>query len=180
MTAASIREYAAAIRKRYLTSTKKEKSRLLNEFCTVTGYHRKAAVRPLRRPKGGGNRRGRQSQYGLPVAHALKRVWEASDRLCSKRLAPFLPDMVAAMERHGELSLETAVRELLLKVRPSTACCAPIDAAASDAPAVHIALLPVSKPRSLYVPSVNGRTSSQAPFRPTWCCIVEKAPKGST
>ena len=89
MTQGSIRDYAAAIRKRYTAASKRAKTELLNEFCAVTGYHRKAAVRLLRRPKGVGNRCGRRPRYGLPVAHALRRVWEASDRLCSKRLAPF-------------------------------------------------------------------------------------------
>lgn len=120
MTQGSICDYATAMRRRYLAASKREKTELLNEFCTITGYHRKAAVRLLRRPKGVGSRRGRAPRYGLPVAHALRRVWEASDRLCSKRLAPFLAELVAALERHGELSLEPEVRELLLRVKPST------------------------------------------------------------
>ena len=120
MTYGSIREYTTAMLKRYLGARKKEKSKLLSEFCAVTGYHRKAAVRLLSHSPGGKDRRGRQSQYGLPVTHALRKLWEASDHLCSKRLAPFIPDLVDALERHGELTMEPGVRELLLRVSAST------------------------------------------------------------
>ena len=120
MTLGSIREYAAAMRHRYFAASKKEKTQLLNEFCTVTGYHRKAAVRLLGHPAGKGDRRGPRSRYGLPVAHALRQLWEASDRLCSKRLAPFLPELVVALERHGELALEPEVRKLLVGMSAST------------------------------------------------------------
>jgi hypothetical protein len=37
-------------RERYLTATRAEKGALLNEVVTVTGLHRKAAIRLLRRP----------------------------------------------------------------------------------------------------------------------------------
>lgn len=120
MTAGSIKEYATAMRKRYLAASKKEKSKLLSEFCAVTRYHRKAAVRLLRRPPGKTTGRGRAPQYGLAVTQALRKLWEAGDHLCSKRLAPFIPELVDALERHGELSLGPGVRELVLRVSAST------------------------------------------------------------
>ncbi len=94
MTRASIREYTEAVRGRYVRASKKEKGRILDEFTQVIGYHRKAAVRLLRRgnqPRGN-KKRGRPRQYGAAVAQALRAAWEATDRLCSKRLHPFLPD----------------------------------------------------------------------------------------
>ena len=120
MTLGSIQEYAAAMRSRYLGAGKKEKTQLLNEFCIVTGYHRKAAVRLLGLPTVKRERRGPRSRYGLPEAQALRQLWEASDRLCSKRLAPFLPELVASLERHGEVALKPEVRELLVGMSPST------------------------------------------------------------
>jgi hypothetical protein len=42
------------------------------------------------------------------------RDWEASDRICGKRLRPLVPVMVEAMERHGDLRLAPAVRISLL------------------------------------------------------------------
>ncbi len=47
MSPRSVREYAATIRPRYLAASVQEKTRILTEFCRVTGYHRKSAVRLL-------------------------------------------------------------------------------------------------------------------------------------
>ena len=121
MTRQSIRDYAAAIRSRYLKGTKVEKHAILHEFCKATGYHRKSAIRLLRRePKPSGRRRGRPPEYGPEVTRALRVAWEATDRICSKRLAPFLPELVPLLERHGELEVSTEVRSKLLRISPST------------------------------------------------------------
>ena len=54
MTRASLREYAAVQRKRYQEARRPEKHRLLDEMVAVTGMHRKAAIRLLRRrPRAG-------------------------------------------------------------------------------------------------------------------------------
>ena len=43
-------------------------------------------------------------------------LWEASDRMCGKRLKALLLTLVPALEHHGHLSLDPAVRERLLVV----------------------------------------------------------------
>ena len=48
MTRGSILEYVEAIRGRYLSVSRKEKGRILDEFNSVTTLHRKAAIRLLR------------------------------------------------------------------------------------------------------------------------------------
>jgi hypothetical protein len=50
VTRPSLREYAAVQRERHLAATRPEKGTLLNEVVTVTGLHRKAAIRLVRRP----------------------------------------------------------------------------------------------------------------------------------
>jgi len=47
-------------------------------------------------------------------------LWEASDRLCSKRLAALLPLLVESLEQHGHLNLEPAVREQVLAMSSAT------------------------------------------------------------
>ena len=47
-------------------------------------------------------------------------VWEASDRICGKRLKATLPNLVDSMERHGHLSIDSAVRERLLSASAAT------------------------------------------------------------
>ena len=95
MTRGSVKEYLKVMQARYLKATRKEKSRLLDEFVQVTGYHRKAAIRLLRRRRQGtpANRVGRPKEYGLEVQADLKVAWEISDRMCYRRLLPFLPEL---------------------------------------------------------------------------------------
>jgi hypothetical protein len=122
MTRGSIEEYTEAVRGRYLKAMKKEKGRILDEFIQVSGYHRKAAIRLLHRngSPGRGNRRGRQRRYGNEVVDALRQTWEASDRLCSKRLKPFLGELARVMRQHGELHLSTAAEAQLCQMSPAT------------------------------------------------------------
>ena len=122
MTRGSVKEYAEAVRERYLKSGRKEKTLLLDEFVRVTGYHRKAAIRLLNsgHKLPSGRTRGRQRTYGLETTSALKVVWEASDRMCSQRLHPFLPELVRVLEDHGEVALEAEVKGQLCRMSPST------------------------------------------------------------
>jgi len=122
MTRGSIREYKEAVRERYLRGSKKEKGKILDEFTRVTGCHRKAAIRLFRHcnQPGVNKRRGRPRRYGMAVAGALRVAWEATDRLCSKRLHPFLPELVAVLRRHGESTMTAEIEAELCRLSPST------------------------------------------------------------
>jgi hypothetical protein len=121
MTRLTVHEYAAALRPRYRTAAKGVKRRILDEFCQTTGMHRKAAIRLLGRPTGPAPlRRGRPRRYGPEVAQALVKLWKVGDRMCGKLLAAVMPHLLAALERHGELTVSPEVRELLLEISPST------------------------------------------------------------
>ena len=122
MTRGSIREYAEAVRGRYFLAAKKERGKILDEFTKVTGCHRKAVIRLFRR----GNqprtnkKRGRPRRYGANVAEALRVAWEATDRLCSKRLHPFLPELVPILRRHGDSTMTVEIEAQLCQMSPST------------------------------------------------------------
>jgi len=122
MTRGSIREYTEAVRGRYLRASKKEKGKILDEFTQVIGCHRKAAIRVLRRGdqprvnKG----RGRPRQYSAAAAEALRVTWEATDRLCSRRLHPFLPELVRVLRQHGEQAISAEIAAELCRMSPST------------------------------------------------------------
>ncbi len=122
MTRRSIMEYVQSLRSRYFGASKEEKGKMLDEFTQVTGLHRKAAIRLLRRPgqPRTGKRRGRPCKYGPTVAGALRVSWEASDRLCSKRLQPFLPEMVKVLRQHGEQIIDASTEGQLCQMSPST------------------------------------------------------------
>ena len=115
-------EVLRAIRNRYRKASKKDKSRMLDEFVAIMGCHRKHAVRLLRQgeeptapsaPKG-------QRIYDEAVREALTVVWEASDRICGKRLKAALPSMVESLERHGHLDLDPGVRRRLFSASAAT------------------------------------------------------------
>ena len=121
MTRLTVHEYAAAMRRRYGTARKGVKKQILDEFCQTSSMHRKAAIRLL--AKGSWSapvRRGRPRRYGPEVAATLVKLWEVGDRMCGKLLASVMPDLLAALERHGELKVSPEVRALLLQVSPST------------------------------------------------------------
>jgi hypothetical protein len=115
-------ELVRAIAERYRSGLRREKARILDEFVAVTGYHRKHAMRVLREGRSGnrsGPRPGRRI-YNEAVREALVLLWEASDRLCGKRLKPLLPVLMEGMERHGHLQLATDVRAALLRMSAAT------------------------------------------------------------
>ena len=117
----SVREYAASLRPGYRLASRPDKSRLLDEFCRVTQRDRKVAIRLLRHPPKPARRRaGRPQEYRNTLRPALEMVWEASDYLCSKRLAPFLPEFIETLERHDEVTLSADERRALLRISPAT------------------------------------------------------------
>ena len=122
MTRGGIQEYTEAVRGRYLRASKKEKGRILDEFTEVVGCHRKAAIRLLHRTNQDrvNRKRGCPRKYRAPVADALRVAWEATDRSCSKRLHPFLPELVKVLRRNGEIAIPAEIEAQLCQMSPST------------------------------------------------------------
>ncbi len=63
----------------------------------------------------------RERRYGRGVGDALAVAWEAANRICSKSLVPFPPELVENLERHGHLVLTGEVRTQLLALSLATA-----------------------------------------------------------
>jgi hypothetical protein len=94
---------------------------ILDEFSKVTGYHRKHAIRVLTAQlEAGRERPAARRIYQEAVKEALIVLWEASDRICGKRLKALLPSLLEAMERHEHLQLEDGVRTQLLAMSAAT------------------------------------------------------------
>ena len=58
--------------------------------------------------------------YGEAVIAALRVCWATLDGPTGKRLAPGLPELVAALRRHGELDVDDATAALLCAMSPAT------------------------------------------------------------
>src|ERR1022692_3120633 len=116
-------EITRAVRERYRTATGKERKRMLSEFIAVTGYHPKYAIEILNREDSGPSlpqKRKRPRLYDEAARQALIVMWEASDRICGKRLKPLLRIMLPSLERHGHLSLDEAIRAKVLAMSAAT------------------------------------------------------------
>ena len=122
MTHAMRMELANAIRGRYVAAANKEKRRILEEFIAATGYHDKSAIRALNSPSKPKSRqtRRRPSLYDDAARGALIVLWEASDRICGKRLKALLPILLPALERNGHLKLEEEIRHKILSMSAAT------------------------------------------------------------
>lgn len=117
------RELLLQVGPRYRKSGKKEKSVILDEFIISTGYKRKYAIKLLNMktvPELGPIKRKRNSYYSDDVKEALKIAWTAANCIGSKRLAPFLSELLPHLEQHGHLSLSEPTREKLLKISAAT------------------------------------------------------------
>jgi len=109
--------YLSNIIKKYKTANKRQKGEILAELCTVSGYHKKHAIRLLNQRKKclyrGRSKekesRGRPKIYEEEIfLEPLKRVWLATDQLCGKRLKMALPLWLPHYHKaYGELDAST-------------------------------------------------------------------------
>jgi hypothetical protein len=115
-------ELLEAIRPRYWRARRAEKARILDEFVANTGYHRKHAIRLLKKGVSQSRRKkaGRPRVYRSEVILVLIKIWAICDQICSRRLHPFLAEMVEVLERHGELVLSPLVKHSLLQMSRAT------------------------------------------------------------
>jgi len=155
MTSKSKRELLEAIRPRYLQANKSEKAHILDEFCAATGYHRKYAIRLLKHgpPAKKLKKTGRSKIYQGEVVAALTQIWEICGRICSRRLHPFLPEIIRVLEQHQELILSAEVKPLLLQISRAS-----IDRCLRPARFEHRRGLSSTKPGSLLKKAIPVRT----------------------
>ncbi|MGD0885039.1 MAG: integrase [Thermodesulfovibrionales bacterium] len=124
MSSRSKREYLEAIYRRYKKASRKQKATILDEFCAACGYHRKHAIRLLRKfrrflkPKK--KKKGRIPLYCKEaLIKPLKQIWLSANLPCSKRLKAVLPLWLPGyVQEYGKLSGE--VTEALLAMSPAT------------------------------------------------------------
>ena len=116
-------ELVNALARRYAVAGRAEKTRILDEIrCDrrLSPKARDAVAAVRRRPRAA--RRGRPVRriYDEAVCEAIVVLWEASDRICGKRLKALMPVLVEAIERHGHLRLGPEIRAAVLAMSAST------------------------------------------------------------
>jgi hypothetical protein len=107
----------------YREASYAQKRVLLDVFAQATGYHRRYGMWLLNHAQEVLHAPAykRQNHYGPDVQHALFLVWHAANRICAKRLMPFLPTLLEALERHEHLHLTEECRRQLLSMSAATA-----------------------------------------------------------
>lgn len=146
MSHRSKQELSDALRIRYRRAKKIEKQHMLDEFVAATGYHRKYAIRIMKQTslRKHAKKRGRRKIYQGELVVVLEQIWEICGRICSKRLHPFLPEMVKVLERTNELRMSQETKTLLLQISRPT-----IDRCLKHARQTHPHGLSTTKPGTL-------------------------------
>jgi len=155
MSKRSRQELTQEVHPRYLKANKVEKQRILDEYTATTGYHRKYAIKLLKHglKRKGYKNVGRKKIYRGEVVDVLEKIWETCGRICSKRLHPFLPEMISVMERFGELACSPETKRLLLSMSRST-----IDRCLVKARYYSLKGISTTKPGTLLKKSIPVRT----------------------
>jgi hypothetical protein len=101
------REVLQQVAPQYREAPSSQKKTLLDAFVATTGYHRTYARWLLNHAEEVQQTHGRSQllKYGPDVQHALFLAWHAANRICAKRLIPFLPTLIEALERHEHLQI---------------------------------------------------------------------------
>jgi hypothetical protein len=117
------RELLSRIKENYQLAPWKEKVKILDGFIAATRYQRKYAICLLHQTTNELHNKKKihkNCQYDGAVQQALITIWNAANRICSKRLTPFLPDLIDSLERHGHLLLPNPIKQKLLSISAAT------------------------------------------------------------
>ena len=117
------RELLVQVIPRYKEASRNQKKTMLDEFVAVTGYTRKYAICLLtlkKPPVVSKICRPRVPYYGSEDQEIIELAWSAANFIASKRLAPFLKEIIPALERHGYISINAETRNKLISISAAT------------------------------------------------------------
>jgi len=116
-------QYLKVLQGKYFTvQSRKEKSAILDEYCSNTGQNRKYVIRRISSrislvPK---RRGGKKVIYDGHVKATLAEVWDIFDQPCGQRLAPLLKTEVDRLRQLEEIFVSNEVAEKLKRISPRT------------------------------------------------------------
>ena len=123
MSLQSKKEYLEVMRKEYLKASKKQKGKILNEYCKRTGENRKYAIKKfnykvkLKQPQ---QRKKRPCKYKGDVVALLVELWDIFDNPCGQRLKPLIEDELDRLINFGEIKCSTSLAKQLKAISSAT------------------------------------------------------------
>lgn len=151
------KELIHRMRWQYAEANRKEKTEIIDGIIAATGYHRKYVTAVLRKPiKPLLVLRNPQKVYDENVKKLLIVIWTAANQICSKRLAPFLPEFVETLERFGHLNVSSDVKAKVITLSPAT-----IDRLLKDERSKHPRGKTTTRPGNLLKQRIKIRTFAE-------------------
>jgi len=99
-------QYMQTLRETYLQANKKEKGKILDEYCRNTKQERKYSIKKfnykikLKKPE---ERKRRKEQYSGEIKKTLVEIWEIFDYPCGQRLKPLLETEIDRLRNLKEI-----------------------------------------------------------------------------
>jgi len=118
-------ELTKIVAQRYLKAKKKkEKTKILDEYCANTGRNRKYAISKIRKTlfhaEKAKKKRGRKKEYDSAIDQYLIQIWESFNHICPERLHPFLQSGIEKLEQFGHISIPQKEKIQILSLSLST------------------------------------------------------------
>ncbi len=115
------KQYMEILREKYLRANKKEKGRILDEYCNNTGQERKYVIKKFGyKVKLKENRKKRTEYYNNLVKPTLVEIWKISDKPCGQRLKALVEDELDKLKRLGEIKCSDETAGKLKKMSSAT------------------------------------------------------------
>lgn len=111
----------------YHLAGRKKKTEILNEYCRITGQHRKAVMRKIRkgsyvktmRRENGEEKRTRASVYDGAVIAKLITLWDIFDRPSGQRMKQQIKTELFRLQKFGEIIISRGMEKKLLSISSS-------------------------------------------------------------
>lgn len=115
------KQYMEILREKYLKADKKEKGKILDEYCRNTGQERKYVIKKFRyKVKLKEMRKKRKEYYDGYVKATLASIWKIFDYPCGQRLEPLLKTEIERLRRLKEINCSDETAKKLKQMGSAT------------------------------------------------------------
>jgi len=115
------KQYMETLRERYLKADKKEKGKILDEYCRNTNQDRKYVSKKFRyKVKLKETRKPKKEYYDGSAKAALSQIWKIFDYPCGQRLKPLAETETDRLRSFGEIKCSDEIAGKIKKMSSAT------------------------------------------------------------